>query len=236
MSRILALAVALPCIVALLSGCHADEEAAQQMVRNSLVIKDELEFRKVRTMPGDVVCGEFSAYLSYTNPKQEFAPFYTLDGQLNRSPSPEQLAIYCNEDPAAGLQQLTGSTRFTADNAALARITADLGALADALTRYYRDNDRYPDAEQGLVALVTKPATGHLPRVYPEGGYLPALPADPWGKPYIYSVVQWAGARGEYSVASLGADGAPGGTGDNADLSTQYLPYLQHVARILGLR
>ena len=42
------------------------------------------------------------------------------------------------------------------------------------------------------------------------------LPADPWGRPYIY---QQPGEHGELDLSSLGSDGRPGGTGDAADIS-----------------
>ena len=39
------------------------------------------------------------------------------------------------------------------------------------------------------------------------------MPADPWGKPYRYQ-----SANGVVEIVSLGADGAPGGEGENADV------------------
>ncbi len=47
--------------------------------------------------------------------------------------------------------------------------------------------------------------------------YLPRVPVDPWGNPYHYSPVSQHGQ--DYDLASWGADGAPGGTGDNADIT-----------------
>jgi general secretion pathway protein G len=52
-----------------------------------------------------------------------------------------------------------------------------------------------------------------------NGPYLKkGSPLDPWGHPYQYRA---PGSKGEYEVLSLGKDGQPGGTGDNADLSSQ---------------
>ncbi|HHX81599.1 MAG TPA: type II secretion system protein GspG, partial [Pseudomonadaceae bacterium] len=42
------------------------------------------------------------------------------------------------------------------------------------------------------------------------------VPADPWGQAYIY---RFPGERGEYDIISLGADGTPGGEGENADVT-----------------
>ena len=72
----------------------------------------------------------------------------------------------------------------------------------------------YPTAEQSLQALVQRPATE--PKW--AGPYLSkALPADPWGRPYLY---QFPGEQGhDFELRSLGKDGQPGGTGDAADIS-----------------
>ncbi|MDR2016386.1 MAG: type II secretion system major pseudopilin GspG, partial [Burkholderiales bacterium] len=70
-----------------------------------------------------------------------------------------------------------------------ARITAaktDIATLMTALKLYRLDNQRYPTTEQGLNALVTRPATPPIPPNWKPGGYLERLPQDPWGRPYQY--------------------------------------------------
>ena len=76
---------------------------------------------------------------------------------------------------------------------------------------------RYPTTEQGLQALITKPSTEPIPNNWKQGGYLErsSVPRDPWGQPYQYLN---PGLRGEIDVFSFGADGQPGGEGENADL------------------
>ena len=104
------------------------------------------------------------------------------------------------------------------DRADDARVTAartDINNLVQALKLYRLDNQRYPAADQGLQALVTKPTTGTVPANWKP--YLDKLPADPWGRPYQYLN---PGIRGEIDVMSLGADGEPGGEGKNADLGS----------------
>jgi len=89
---------------------------------------------------------------------------------------------------------------------------AQLDSLEKALDQYRLDNRHYPTAEQGLDALVNKPQG----EANWSGPYLKkAVPADPWGRPYVYRV---PGARGEYDVYSLGRDGKPGGSGEDADI------------------
>lgn len=91
----------------------------------------------------------------------------------------------------------------------------DVASLAQALKLYRLDNRRYPSTEQGLQALVTKPAQAPVPDNWKTGGYLERLPLDPWGKPYQYLN---PGLRGEIDVFSFGADGQAGGEGSDADI------------------
>lgn len=83
--------------------------------------------------------------------------------------------------------------------------------LRTALDTFAMDVGRYPSDSEGLAALVDgsrRIAGWNGP--YLKGG---KLPPDPWGRPYRYAVQQ-----GEFHVSSLGADGAPGGSGVNADI------------------
>ena len=97
-----------------------------------------------------------------------------------------------------------------------ARITAaqsDLRSLSNALDIYRLDNFQYPSTDQGLEALVSKPSGFPEPKNYNPEGYIKSLPSDPWGSPYVYERTD-AG----FSLFSLGADGAEGGDGLNADI------------------
>jgi general secretion pathway protein G len=104
------------------------------------------------------------------------------------------------------------------DRADDARVTAaktDVHNLMQALKLYRLDNQRYPSAEQGLQALLTKPAAAPVPPNWKP--YLDLLPNDPWGKPYVYLN---PGVKGEIDVMSFGADGQAGGEGRNADIGS----------------
>jgi general secretion pathway protein G len=104
------------------------------------------------------------------------------------------------------------------DRADDARVTAaktDVANLMQALKLYRLDNQRYPTAEQGLPALLAKPASGPPPPNWKP--YLDQLPNDPWGKSYIYLN---PGIKGEVDVMSFGADGQAGGEGKNADIGS----------------
>jgi len=102
-----------------------------------------------------------------------------------------------------------------ADDARATAAKTDVNNLMQALKLYRLDNQRYPAAEQGLQALLTKPTTGPIPPNWKS--YLDKLPNDPWGRPYQYLN---PGVKGEIDVMSFGADGQPGGEGKNADVGS----------------
>jgi general secretion pathway protein G len=97
------------------------------------------------------------------------------------------------------------------DKAMVQKARADIAVLGQAMETYRLDNLTYPDAGAGLQALVTPPATGGMG----SEGYIKKLPMDPWNRPYQYSN---PGRNGAFDVYSLGADGAPGGENENADI------------------
>ena len=99
-----------------------------------------------------------------------------------------------------------------------ARVTAaqtEISGIELALDAYEIDNGFYPSTEQGLQALVQKPAVGKTPRNYPQDGYMDKIPKDPWGNDYVYiSPVE----HGDFDLISYGPDGEEGGKGNNKDI------------------
>jgi general secretion pathway protein G len=93
------------------------------------------------------------------------------------------------------------------------RAKQDIQAIVTALNTYKLDNYTYPSTEQGLDALVHKP-TG-APDAPNWHGYLDKSPKDPWSKPYLYL---HPGSHSDIDVFSYGADGKPGGDGEDADV------------------
>ena len=102
-----------------------------------------------------------------------------------------------------------------ADDARATAAKTDVNNLMQALKLYRLDNQRYPTAEQGLQTLLARPTTG--PAAPNWKPYVEKLPNDPWGRPYQYLN---PGIKGEIDVLSLGADGQPGGEGNNADVGS----------------
>ena len=102
------------------------------------------------------------------------------------------------------LGQLGGAKSKTA--------AVQIADIEKALELFKLDVGRFPSTEEGIDALVNKPASASGW----AGPYLKgAIPTDPWGKAYRYAN---PGAQGGIDVISLGADGAPGGEGENADV------------------
>jgi general secretion pathway protein G len=97
-----------------------------------------------------------------------------------------------------------------------ATATSQMQMLESALDAYRLDTGTYPTTEQGLVSLNQIPSIN--PPLNWRGPYLrKAVPLDPWNKPYIYVFPGEQNPTG-FDLISLGADGLPGGEGENADI------------------
>ena len=103
------------------------------------------------------------------------------------------------------------------DEARVIAARQDIASVLQSLRLYRLDNQRYPTTEQGLQALVARPASAPVPPNWKAGGHLERLPRDPWGNLYQYLN---PGLHGEIDVFSFGADGAPGGEGNDADIGS----------------
>jgi general secretion pathway protein G len=91
---------------------------------------------------------------------------------------------------------------------------AQIELLGAALDQYRLDVGAYPTGAQGLGALQANPNVTNW-----NGPYLKrAVPADPWGQPYKYQCCP--GQNGDYDLWSEGADAAPGGEGESADVAS----------------
>jgi general secretion pathway protein G len=100
------------------------------------------------------------------------------------------------------------------DDTKRAKARSDIAQFGKLLQVFRMDTGRYPSTEEGLQALRTQP--GEVTNW--RGPYLESrIPLDPWGNEYIY---EYPGPGGEETVLILtyGADGAPGGEGNNEDI------------------
>jgi len=90
---------------------------------------------------------------------------------------------------------------------------AQIDALGKAIDQFRLDVGRFPGTEEGLNALISRPAG--LAKW--DGPYLAkSVPLDPWGNAYQYKA---PGEHGDYDLVSLGKDGRPGGNAEGADIT-----------------
>jgi general secretion pathway protein G len=99
------------------------------------------------------------------------------------------------------------------DQARVVRAQNDLASIANALNIYKLDNFVYPSTDQGLEALVERPAGFPEAPNWAPSGYLPKMPQDPWNNPY-----QYVETGDGFELFTLGSDGAEGGEGYAADI------------------
>lgn len=213
------------------AGCTSLTEQARQSVTTTLPRVETIEFRNLEQYPGGVVCGEYKSIQRWGD-SRGFHRFIYRDGKSNVRPSREDRAVFCSADQAASLRALTGIEAGPGHSPALRAVVSDLTLFEAKLEEHYADVASYPDNDSGLQGLLTPGKNLLRGRNYRSGGYLEAVPLDPWQRPYLYKGPDFAGARQPPSVMTLGADGRPGGEGDDADISLEQLHYLRH---ILGL-
>jgi general secretion pathway protein G len=120
----------------------------------------------------------------------------------------------------ATLASVVGPAIFrNAGDAKVQAARSQIETLGLALDAYRIDNDVYPTAAQGLGGLWERPVAGDPPRNW-RGPYLRRrVPDDPWGRPYLYAAPGQENPT-SYDLYSLGRDGKPGGTSEDADITS----------------
>ena len=93
------------------------------------------------------------------------------------------------------------------EQARLVKVKQDILAIQSGLDLYKLDNGFYPSSEQGLEALVSKPASQPTPSNWKSDGYLQEVPTDPWGESY-----QYANEDEKVKIYSFGPKGKNGGS------------------------
>lgn len=101
------------------------------------------------------------------------------------------------------------------DDARVAAQQMEIRTIGNALDMYRLDNGNYPSTDQSLEALVSKPSGFPEPRNWGPEPYLRKYPLDQWDNEYLY-----INEGRSYRLVSLGADGAEGGEGVDADISS----------------
>ena len=123
------------------------------------------------------------------------------------------------------LAGLVGPQIFSVvDDAYKTKATSDIRTFESALVMFKLNQGVFPTQEQGLQSLIEDPGNLNKPMSYPTRGFIDGnkdMLLDPWGNEYIYV---YPGSNGnDYDIISLGADGQPGGEGENADINSSSL-------------
>jgi type II secretion system protein G len=218
----------IPAIAILLCACSEGIEQAQERLISQLPDRKEVEFQNLESFSGDVVCGEYRNFDPMRG-GSGFHRFIVWGERVETRPSVQDWKILCSSDPAAALRSLSGIGPIDDPANQLGQIRSDLVLIETALTAYSADNFFLPSTSQGLDALVAPTTTPPLPRNFRPDGYLPAPALDPWGRPYLYERSGLGGVAQQFRLYTLGADGAPGGTGKDADVGWEHLKYLDHI-------
>jgi len=100
--------------------------------------------------------------------------------------------------------------------AKLEKIKVDMRETTKALEIYKYNELNYPTTSQGLEALTTPHSELKNPFLFPDEGYMPFIPLDPWGREYLYVFPPQKSKN--FDLYTLGADGVEGGTGEDADI------------------
>lgn len=224
MPRITA-ALLLTFLLGSLAACTSNEEKATQLVDESRRTSSST-YIDIASYPGNVTCGKYldKDYEGYP----VYKDFIVVDTEANLRPNALDLAVYCSSDPMEALNNAL-DIDYEAQKEQIDAVLSDFKLLSQPLLDYERDNRYFPWTEQGLQALVEPSPYGNPPRNFPEGGYVQSIPKDPWGNSYDYVCPPFAGIRVLYALQSLGADGAEGGSGINADIKHNYTPYFEHL-------
>lgn len=116
---------------------------------------------------------------------------------------------------------LVGPNLFRqADRAKVQAAETQIKMMRGSLHTFRLDVGRLPSNEEGLKVLVQRPSDERVAQFW-EGPYIDGgVPLDPWNREYVYSTAP--SEFESFSLYSLGADGQPGGEGDNQDIG--YLP------------
>lgn len=226
MGRYLSRSLLTLAVATALVACSDGVERAKAVLETQLPERRHVEYRSEESFPHDVLCGEVRI-LTAMQGATRFRHFIVHGKTVIHPASKDDRAVFCSADQRTALYNRFGIGPVPEQGTTLNRIRGDLRALQAALKAYTLDNHVPPTTGQGLASLKTRPeGTLLVPGKYPEGGYIEEIPLDPWGRPYHYERSGLGGVEMDYQLYTLGADGAPGGTGENADVHAGQLKYL----------
>lgn len=211
-------AIALLCT--LLPGCATYRAAYETRLIGSLPNQRGVSIEESRAFPGDVLCGR---YTSFNGPGFSLATqdFVVTPREVFGNATALQRSVYCGSKPQAALLEATGLGAWDEDMQRARQLRDDMRAAEVAIHLYHM--------RHAMMPLTLEDMTGG------DFDYGKSNTIDPWGHPYRYEPGLAGRTTPVFDLASYGADGQPGGTGENADLHFKELVLLEHVLRVRGL-
>jgi hypothetical protein len=202
----------------LLAGCASLERDAREALLAELPYPTGTTFSDLRRYPGDVLCGRYTAS-DFRGLRVETHDFVYSGGTPYLRPSPRDRALFCTPEPSAALERELGMGPWEGGGGTLGQVYRDLRSLEDAIAAHVAAKGDVPF--RSLEELAP-----------PAAAFLAAVPKDPWGNAYHYEVGLGGRTQRNYRLFTLGADNRPGGTGADADVGREHLPYLNRLARL----
>tara|TARA_R110002110_G_scaffold415561_1_gene650763 strand:+ start:65024 stop:65662 length:639 start_codon:yes stop_codon:yes gene_type:complete len=204
------------CLAMLAASCASTTDTSRERVETQLPFKEVVQYRNVETFKGGVNCGEVNATGRWGDETGYLRYIVLKDREILR-PTNDDWVVYCSDDPVAAVELQFNIFPVDRSNTALLRVVSDLQMLDRALQAYLLADQRaYPSTKEGLAALS-----------------LESTPIDPWGQPYLYERVRVLHPLPpQYRLLTLGKDGQPGGSGDDADIGSWHLPYLEYALQL----
>ncbi len=108
---------------------------------------------------------------------------------------------------------LAGTVRDNLKKAKVKQAKIQISEYGKALDMYYTDCNQYPSTDEGLQALMQAPSSCTN---WGPDPYLKKLNPDPWNNQFGYE-----STGNNYVLKSFGQDRKEGGTGYDADLSSE---------------
>lgn len=203
----------------LLGACASYTDSYHERLKARLLSPFGVEFLEETQYPGKVLCGRYSAYEENGFIRRTRNFIVTPTAVMER-PSEGEIAVFCSADAELALFDHTGIGGPTADWVALGKVARDLEGLRRGVRVYYNSAYVLPTSLEALVAW--------------DDGLDEEQLTDPWGRPYGYRGGNAGRSVPNPKIWTLGADGTPGGSASDADISLTELPLLRHVLDLRG--
>ena len=223
-------------LVLLITGCSDHSRLAKLAVKAGLVEEDQTQYWFLTGVLDGIYCGKWDK--NNGEVVRPGAHYFIVRGEtVDKLPSRDDWAIYCKEDPAGQLFTRLGIGPVTDKNSSVHKIYRDLVAIETGLNSYRKDNGDFPETGVDLQKLLSGERPSGDSTSSRTQKYIDEMPVDPWGRPYQYNYSQLRGnIAATYKLYTYGADGVVGGAGEDVDVGSQHLKYLEPILKYVDVK